>query len=214
MSTIVDMGSRLDLSTDVDILLRMTTSGRPRRSQDTKARILAAARRRFASDGYELATVRGIAAEAAVDPALVMRYFGSKDGLFAAAAEFDLRLPDLSAIPRAALGAALVRHFLARWEGDPADDALRLLLRTAVTNPAAAQRMREIFAGQLRPALEAVTPAGEAERRAGLVASQILGLALCRHILEIPATARLGAEEVVAWVGPTIQRYLTGAASA
>src|SRR5688500_19720526 len=92
----------------------------------TKAAILSAARERFAADGYERATIRSIAADAATDPALVMRHFGTKEKLFAAAADFDLRLPDLSTLPRESLGVALVDHFLRRWEED---DTLQALLR-------------------------------------------------------------------------------------
>ncbi len=66
-----------------------------RSSEQTKAVILAAARERFAADGYDRATIRHIAADAAIDPSMVMRYFGSKERLFAAAADFDLRLPDV-----------------------------------------------------------------------------------------------------------------------
>src|SRR3954468_1292530 len=91
---------------------------RPRRSDATRAAILAAARGRFAADGYERATIRAIAADASIDPAMVMRYFGNKEKLFAAAADFDLRLPDLSAVPPGEVGRALVRHFLDRWESD------------------------------------------------------------------------------------------------
>ena len=180
----------------------------PRRSEDTRARILAAARRWFAEEGYERATIRGIAAAAVADPALVLRYFGSKEGLFAAAAAFDLRLPDLGDVPRAELGAALVRHFLARWEGNPNDAALQILLRAAATNAPAAARMREVFTCQVLPAVARVAPPGEAERRAGLIASQMLGLALCRYILGLPGVAALDAEETAAWLGPTVQRYL------
>src|SRR6266581_4742344 len=80
--------------------------GKPtgRRSDTTKAAILAAARQHFAASGYERATIRAIAADAGIDPAMVMRYFGNKEKLFAAAAEFDLRLPDLAAVPRGTLG--------------------------------------------------------------------------------------------------------------
>ena len=74
----------------------------PRRSDATKAAILAAAREQFAASGYQAATIRAIAAAAAIDPAMVMRYFGNKEALFAAAAEFDLRLPDVE--PPAARG--------------------------------------------------------------------------------------------------------------
>jgi AcrR family transcriptional regulator len=181
------------------------------RSSDTKARILAAARRLFAAEGYERTTVRAIAAAAEADPALVVRYFGGKEGLFALAAAFDLRLPDMSSVPREARGAALVRHFLQRWEGDPDDHALRILLRTAVTNPEAAGRMRDIFSWQLLPAMARAAPDGEGERRAGLVASQVLGFAFCRYVLELPAVAAMDREAVVASLGPTLQRYLTEA---
>ncbi|MFD6811748.1 helix-turn-helix domain-containing protein, partial [Streptomyces anthocyanicus] len=68
----------------------MTTA---RRSDTTRAAILEAARERFAADGYERATIRAIARDAGIDPSLVMRYFGNKEGLFAAASEIDLALP-------------------------------------------------------------------------------------------------------------------------
>ena len=121
-----------------------------KKSDRTRAAILAAARERFGADGYERATIRAIAADAAIDPAMVMRYYGSKEKLFAAAAEFDVRLPDFSDVPKERLGEALARHLIERWE---ADDTLRVLLRTAVTNEVAAERMREVFAGQLAPTL-------------------------------------------------------------
>ena len=122
----------------------------PRRSDATRAAILRAARERFAADGYDRATIRAIAADARIDPSMVMRYYGSKEGLFAAAAEFDLRLPDLAGVPPEQLGEPLVRHFLDRWEGD---ETLAALLRAAATNPGAAERMRGIFADQLTAAV-------------------------------------------------------------
>lgn len=179
-----------------------------RSAADTKAAILAAARERFAADGYERATIRAIAADAGIDPAMVMRYFGSKEKLFAAAAEFDLRLPDLSRVPRRRLGTALVTHFLERWESD---EALMVLLRTGVTNEGAAQRMRDIFAEQLAPVVAAASgDPTQAPQRAGLIASQVLGMALCRYILRLPPVVAMTREEIIAWLGPTLQRYLTG----
>jgi len=179
-----------------------------RRSDRTRAAILAAARERFAADGYERATIRAIAADARIDPAMVMRYYGRKEGLFAAAAEFDLRLPDLAEVPRDQIGALVVRHFLNRWSGD---EILTALLRTAVTHESAAERMRQIFAGQLGPVIGQLTAgAPDTPVRAGLVASQILGLALCRYVLAFPPVVAMTDDEVVAWLGPTLQRYLTG----
>lgn len=182
-----------------------------RRSDRTRSAILTAARERFAAEGYERATIRAIAADAGIDPSMVMRYYGSKDRLFAAAAEFDLRLPDLTALPRRRLGRALVTHFLDRWEQD---ETLQLLLRTASTNQAAVERMQAIFAGQLLPAVTALhpdpVPPAEIARRAGLAAAQILGLALCRYVLRLPPVVAMDRDSLLDWVGPTVQRYLTG----
>jgi AcrR family transcriptional regulator len=179
----------------------------PRRSDATRAAIVAAAREQFAAHGYQAATIRGVAAAAGIDPALVMRYFGNKEGLFAAAAEFDLRLPDLRSLPRGTVGATLVNHFLDRWESD---DTLMALLRGAVTNAAANERMQATFANQVAPQVALLTgqPRAEVAARAGLVSSQILGLALCRYVLKLPPVARMSRAEVVRRVGPTLQRYL------
>lgn len=188
----------------------MTETARPRRSDATRAAILHAARERFAADGYDRATIRAIAAEARIDPSMVIRYYGSKEGLFAAAAEFDLRLPELTEVPPARLGEVLVTHLLNRWEGD---DTLPALLRAASTNPGAAERIRGIFAGQLAAAVARVVPdPAEALRRAGLVASQTLGLALTRYVLRLPPMADADQAELVTWIAPTIQRYLRGKA--
>jgi AcrR family transcriptional regulator len=177
-----------------------------RSSTETKAVILAAARQRFAESGFERATIRAIAAYANIDPSMVMRYFGSKDQLFAAAADFDLQIPDLSDVERDQLGQRMVTHFLNRWEGD---EALIVLLRSSTTNPEAAQRMREIFAGQLLPAIAKINADAPA-RRAGLVATQVLGMALCRYVLQVPPVVGMSGDELVAWLGPTVQRYLVG----
>ncbi len=179
----------------------------PRRSDATRAAILTAARERFAADGYERATIRAIAADAKIDPSMVMRYYGNKEKLFAAAAEFDLRLPDLTAVPRDTVGARLAGHLLDRWEND---ETLMALLRAGVTNPAAAERMRHLFAAQIGPAAAALAddPA-EVPLRAGLCATQALGFALTRYVLRFPPVVAMDRATVVAWIGPTLQRYLT-----
>jgi AcrR family transcriptional regulator len=185
----------------------MTTDARPRRSDTTRAAILAAARERFAADGYDRATIRGIAAAARIDPSMVMRYFGSKEGLFAAAAEFELGLADLAGMAREDVGARAAAYFLERWEDD---DSLQALLRVGATNEAAAARLRAIFADQLAPVVARVArPGVDVATRAGLVASQVLGVALTRYVLRLPPVATMGRDELVAWIGPTLQRYFT-----
>jgi AcrR family transcriptional regulator len=175
-----------------------------RSSETTKAVILAAARERFAESGFERATIRAIAADANIDPSMVMRYFGNKDQLFAAAADFDLQIPDLSDVDLEHVGARLVAHFVDRWERD---EALIVLLRSSATNADAAQRMRAIFSGQLLPVITKVNPV-EPQRRAGLIATQVLGLALCRYVLRLPPVVGMSHDEIVGWLGPTVQRYL------
>ena len=160
------------------------TDGPDRRSDRTRGAILHAARDRFAAQGYDRTTIRGVAADADIDPSMVMRYFGSKAQLFEAALSIDLRLPDLAAVPHEELPRVLVRHFVDRWEGDPTDDALLVLLRSAVTNEQAAARTHEIFASQVAPALSTALGPELAGRRAGLVAAQLLGLALTREEIE------------------------------
>lgn len=166
--------------------------------------ILAAAKERFAKSGFERATIRAIAADADIDPSMVMRYFGNKDQLFAAAADFDLHIPDLTGVNRDRVGARVVDYFMERWERD---EALVVLLRSSTSNEAAAQRMREIFAGQLLPAIAAINP-DRPQLRASLVATQMLGLAVCRYVLRLPPVVEMSHEEIVEWLGPTVQRYL------
>ena len=101
---------------------------KPLRSQGTRDRILIAARQLFAEEGFEKTTIRAVGAAAAIHPSMVMRYYSSKDELFAAAAKIDFRMPDLAAVPPANRGVALVTHVLERWEG-AASDELQAILR-------------------------------------------------------------------------------------
>lgn len=179
-----------------------------KRSDRTKAAILQAARLRLASHGYDRTTIRAVAADAGIDPSMVMRYFVSKAQLFDAALDIDLRLPDLTGVPLDDLPGTLVRLFLQRWEGDPADDALLVLLRSAVTNDHAAERMRHVFAEQVAPALARAVGDDLARRTAGLVAAQLLGLGLTRYLLRLPAVTGLSPEEVERLLTPAIRATL------
>ncbi|WP_030742679.1 TetR family transcriptional regulator [Streptomyces sp. NRRL F-5135] len=182
---------------------------KPRRSDVTRAAILEAARDRFAVDGYDRATIRAVARDARIDPSMVMRYYGSKEGLFAAASAIDLGLPSLADTPREEAGARLVRHFLHRWEED---GTLNALVRVGVTHPAGADRIYTVFREQLTPLVAAVCPdPAEAPTRAALLVSQVLGMALNRYVLKLPPAVEMGHDEIVAWLAPTVQRYLTAA---
>jgi AcrR family transcriptional regulator len=189
----------------------VTASTTPRRrSEPTRERILKAARSRFAREGYEATTIRAVAADAHIDASMVMRYYGSKEGLFAAAADLDLKLPDLTGIARREWGRRLAQHFFERWEGTEGESILGLLVRSATTNDHAASRLRALvdqqLAGRLRDA-----GIDRAERRAALIFTQMLGLAYCRYVLSLPAVAGTPADELVPELGRTLQRYITAA---
>ena len=182
------------------------------RSEKTRTAILTAARHMLASRGYEATTIRAVAAAAGIDPSMVMRYYGNKEGLFAAAVDVDLYLPDPSTLPRDNIGSLLAHHVVARWEGALSDEFITLLLRSAGTNSAAAEQFRLIFERQLLKFVNGLVGDGpEARRRAAMVSSQVLGVAYCRYILELPAVTELTGETLADTLGPVLQHYLTGA---
>jgi AcrR family transcriptional regulator len=178
------------------------------KAQRTKAAILEAAQQMFAAQGYERATIREIAARAAIDPAMVIRYFGSKEGLFARATAFDLNLPNLAGVAKPEIGTTLVAHFLEVWEGSLSNGRLVSLLRAAASNEDAANAVRAIFGGQVVPMLARVVPPAELPLRAGLVATQIMGLAITRYILKVPPVVAMDRAQIVRLLGPVMQRYV------
>lgn len=180
--------------------------GKTAKSERTRAAIEEAARRLFAQQGYERTTVREIGAAAGIDPALVIRYFGSKDELFSTVAEPDLKLPDLSHLPHDRIGEMLVGHFLDMWEGG---SGMPVLLRSAASNEAAALRLKVIFASQVFPVVASAGSPETAPYRAGLVATQMIGLAMTRYILKLPPVIAMERDMIVREVGKTIQRYAT-----
>src|SRR5689334_15193134 len=180
------------------------------RSAGTRRAILDAARSAFAAHGYDQTTIRAVAAAAGVDASMVMRYFGSKAGLFTAAATADLPAPDLRAVPAGKRGETLVRHMVDRWEDANHDDELILLLRTAVNSEEVAAQLRATL-GHLVTGPVAALGADDAAERGAFIGTQLLGLALCRYILRMEPLASLPAADVVAAVAPSVQRYLDDA---
>jgi AcrR family transcriptional regulator len=177
--------------------------------------VLAAARVAFAERGFDGASIRGIATAAGVDPALVHHYFGTKHKLFLAAvqapADPDEILPDVLAAPREQLGASVVRGVLRVWDG-PARPAAFALVRSAVSNEWTAKLLREFLISRIvrRVVGSLDMPVAEREARGALVASQVIGLVMARYVLKLEPLASAEPAAVVAAVGPTLQRYLTG----
>lgn len=189
--------------------------GRRPGNPDTREAILKAARELFTERGYDAASIRQIANRADVDPALVHHYFGSKEQLFLVAAEapIDPRklIPEVTAGGPEGVGERLVRAFVRVWDS-PRGAMAAALLRSAVTNEWTARMLREFMVTQIlrRAIKELGLDASDGPMRANLVASQLFGLAATRYILKLEPIASAPPERVVAAVGPTVQRYITG----
>jgi AcrR family transcriptional regulator len=204
---------------------RASHSGRRGGDSGTREAILAAARARFGDLGYDRATIRGIAADAGVDAALVHHFYGTKDQLFAAAMRLPVNPKEVLAAALApgshgqdqSLGEHLLRTVLGVWEVAEIRATFLGLLRSAPTSEQAVVMLREFLAGAiLGPLAEAAREAShgaagkDAGYRAALVASQVLGLGLTRYVLEIEPLAEASTADLIAAIAPNLDRYLSG----
>src|SRR5919109_988333 len=173
--------------------------------------ILDAARGHFAAHGFEGATLRAIAREAGVDPALVSYYFGSKSGLFVE----SLRLPVNPAHAIEAvlaegtdeLGERLATRFLPVWDDPVSGEPIISVLRSAASRP---ELLREFVERQIVPRFASALEGPDAELRASALASQMLGVAMARYVLRVEPFATAEPGRLVALIGPTLQRYIDG----
>jgi AcrR family transcriptional regulator len=194
----------------------MSTAGRRGRrpgGPDTRAAILAAARARFAGAGFDATSIRSVATDAGVDPALVHHYFGSKRDLFVAALALpvDPRVvlaPVIAAGPEGA-GERVVAALLSVWDDEERRLPLRAVARS-VLDGSGQHLLQDGFVPVVLGPVLVDLGVDQPERRLPFVASQLAGLVLMRYVLAAEPLASLPAAEVVAVVGPTVQRYLTG----
>lgn len=188
--------------------------GRPRAGAetDTRSLILRAAGVEFADKGYEAASLRAIARRAGVDPALVHHYFTDKADLFAETIQApfrpDLVVPRILAGPRDRVGESLARFVLTALSSPAAEAKAVLVLRTAIGHNAASRMLREFLVREVFHRIAAGVDAPDAEFRAALAASQVVGTIVARHILKIEPLASAPIEDVVARIGPVLQWHL------
>ncbi|MEV0646922.1 TetR family transcriptional regulator [Phytomonospora sp. NPDC050363] len=193
---------------------RKSTAGRRPGESGTREAILEAATDAFLDRGYDGATMRGIARAAEVDPALVVHFFGSKDGLFKAVLETGAnplrQIAKFVDAPDDELGARLIRHYLDAWESPETSARMSAVLRAAATSEAAAEVLKSFVTDALLTPLTGRVNAGEAPLRASLCGAHLAGISLTRYILKTEPIASLDAERLAAVVGPCLQHYLAG----
>lgn len=187
--------------------------GRRAKGEDTKAKVLAAAREEFAERGYDRASLRGIARRAEVDPALVRYWFaGGKAELFATSVvDRDVNPKEIArgiAVgPVEGLGVRIARAALGAWEVPDASGRLRLVFGAAASSQDA-DAVREYLTREVFSRVGSVLTGPDVPLRMNLVAAHLAGLMLARHVLRLEPLASTPFDEVVDRVGPVIQRYL------
>ncbi|MEI6449512.1 MAG: TetR family transcriptional regulator [Actinomycetes bacterium] len=189
-------------------------SGRRPGDSGTRETILMAARDVFAADGFEKATLRGIAARAGVDPALVRHFYIDKESLFDRAMVLPWDADEIVAAivtgDPERMGERIVLRFLELWEAGTNREVFTAMIRSAVTHEKAAAMVRDLITrrlvGPVTQALHVLHP----ELRATLVGSQLLGLAMVRYVTRVEPLASLDRVTVARVMGANVQRYLSG----
>jgi AcrR family transcriptional regulator len=189
-------------------------TGRRPGESSTRVEILRAARKLFAERGYEGATMRVIAADAGVDAALVVHFFGTKAGLLEAAVDWpfdpEVEMSKLLADGRHHVGRRLAELFVRTWDEEGTRHPILTLIEAASTEPQAAALLSEFLRRRLYGHLMERLGVDRADLRAELTVSQLIGLGMARYVLRFEPLASAEPDQIVDWLAPTLQRYLTG----
>jgi AcrR family transcriptional regulator len=189
-------------------------SGRRPGDSGTREAILAAAARQFAELGFDRTSMRGIAQEAGVDPALVTHFFKSKQRLFVTVVELPVDPDDVVRVllegARSEVGQRLATFFLGVLESEPGRRRVTGLVRAAASAPEAADLLRDTIATRLLAPLADALGVDEPLLRANLCGTQVVGLVMVRYIVRMEPLASEPPERVAAAIAPNLQRLLTG----
>ena len=189
--------------------------GRPPGPSDTRDRILVSARELFARNGIGNTSIRSIAADAGVDPALVHHYFGTKTQLFAAAIHIPVDpmaiIGPLREVPVDQIGRVLPSLLLPLWDSEAGKGfiaTLRSILAGGTEVSLFRSFLQDVIVAEVGSRVD--DPPGSGRIRVQYVASQLIGVVMARYILELEPFHSLPVEQIVDTVAPNLQRYLTG----
>jgi AcrR family transcriptional regulator len=193
---------------------RPTRGGRRPGPSGTREAIEETARKLFAELGYERTSLRQIALQAGVDPALVSHFYGKKRDLFLAVVELPVE-------PATVIGRVLdgdkdsAGLRLAKFILEVLDDEVRRqpmigMVRAATAEPEAAKLVRDFLARKIIAPIAEGLGSADADYRAALVMSQVNGFAMARYVIGLEPLANRSNEQLAADLGVTLQRYLLG----
>jgi len=190
----------------------MGRTGRRPGGVDTRGSILSAARSEFGNKGYHQATIRSIAAEAGVDPALVHHYFGTKEDLFATSIDLPLRPTELADTVFAdgveSAGMRITTVFFTVWENQETRSPLLAMLRGAFGTEQGAEILREFFGTAMLGRVAPRIGGDDAELRVSLALSHLIGVAVLRYVIGFPSLRDVPVDQLIAAIAPRVQSYL------
>ena len=213
------MPGRRDATTK-DTVTALTTNterkrpGRPPGTSDTRDRILSSARELFARNGIDKTSIRAIAADAGVDPALVHHYYGTKTQLFAAAIHIPIDpmavIGPLREVPVERIGYVLPSILLPLWDSEMGKGFIATLRSIMAGNEVSLIRsfLQDVIVAEVGSRVD--NPEGSGRIRVQFVASQLVGVVMARYILELDPFRSLPVEQIAETIAPNLQRYLTG----
>lgn len=180
---------------------------------DTRGVIIEAALNLFSNDGYEKVSLRAIARAAEVDPALIHHYFANKSELFATAVldqPFDAEnlVNQVLTGPTEAVGERLVYHFTSIWHQPAAKQKLTAMLRAALNSESTQRPLTEFLVREVLLKIADHFAHRDARLRAESAVSILLGVALCRDLLQLPALAKTRDKALARHLGPALQAQL------
>lgn len=178
-----------------------------RKGQRTRRRILETARATFSEVGYERATIRGIAAAAAVDKSSIIKYFGTKKALFREAMHWDIPIAELTCDDASQTAQNYARAMLTAWAAEP-NGPMAVLLRTSMTSEDAATILRDHITNQAVDAVAATIRAPDARLRASVAGALLMGIASQRYILQMPDLADADIEDILRLIAPLLQSLI------
>ena len=188
------------------------TRGRRRGKPDTRRQVLEVARRRFLAEGYAAVSMRSVAAEAGVDPALLSYFFGSKQGLVGAALALSTNPADALAAalpgPLETLPERVLNTLLTTWDDPETGAPLRMMLRTTAADPDVARLVRGVVEDGIIDRLAQRLRGPHARERAAAFTTQLAGLIFTRYVLALEPIASMTRAELVRRLAPALRAAL------